>query len=155
MSTNGHGKLGSHVLPLGNEYGPMPTNEIGVPSITALGFLPGWVDLTSIDEMEQNPKLTFPSSISTYHQMRADPQVQGLLTGAIWPLLRMKWYINPNNAPDEMVEHIATDLNLPIIDPYAPPTIVQPTAPGQPPTTPPGSVDVKLNSRSPKPARWR
>ena len=140
--TNGfHTGLGSHVMPIGDADGPRPTTEQGVPSMMALGYTPGWGDLSSFDELETNPKLTFPASISTYHSMRTDPQVQGLLTGAIWPLLRMKWYINPNNAPDEMVEHIATDLNLPIIDPYAPPQMVED----------PNSVDVPLKPGAPKP----
>jgi len=91
-----------------------PTNERG--SMMFEGFLPGWAVLEAADPLENNPKLTFPESISTYHQMRTDPQIQGLLTGAIWPLLRMKWYIDPNGAPDEMVEHISKDYNLPIGD---------------------------------------
>jgi hypothetical protein len=143
--TNGFKQLGSHVLPLGDENGPAPTREIGVPSEMMIGFLPGWSDIDSYDELETNPKLVFPTSIGTYHTMRTDPQVQGLLTGAIWPLLRMKWYINPNNARDEIVEHIATDLNLPIIDPYAPPVLVTPEQPQN-------SVDVSINPKAPKPA---
>lgn len=140
--TNGFSKqLGSHVLPLGDENGPAPTNEVGVQSSLMFGYTPGWTQIDSVDELESNPKLTFPTSISTYHTMRTDPQIQGLLIGAMWPLLRMKWYINPNNAPDEMVEHIATDLNLPIKDPNAPPQIVMPE-----------SVDVPLNPKAPKPA---
>jgi hypothetical protein len=144
--TNGFSRrLGSFVLPIGDENGPQngqPTNELGYPSEMMMGYLPGWGAIDSVDELETNPKLTFPTSILTYHGMRTDPQVQGLLTGAIWPLLRMKWYINPNNAPDEMVEHIATDLNLPIIDPYAPPQIVVPQ----------NTLDVKVGPKAPKPA---
>jgi hypothetical protein len=106
-----------------------PLTERGYVSTEAAamaGFMPSWVVLEANDELETNTKLIFPSSIDTYHNMRTDPQVQGLLTGAIWPLLRMEWYINPNNAPEEMVQHIATDLNLPIIDPNAPPTVLPP-----------------------------
>lgn len=136
------GRLGSNVMPIGDESGPQPLVEKGYPSELMMGYMPGWVAIESADELETNPKLTFPTSISTYHNMRTDPQIQGLLTGAIWPLLRMKWYINPNNAPDEMVEHVATDLNLPIIDPYAPPQIVMPEQ----------SLDVPVGPNAPKPA---
>jgi hypothetical protein len=99
---------------IGNEHGPL--NEIGsvlnYPNIA----LPGWLTFATHDELEDNPKLTFPESINTYHTMRADPQVQGLLTGAIWPLLRMLWYLKPNGANDAAVEKISADLNLPIAD---------------------------------------
>jgi hypothetical protein len=87
------------------------------------GYLPQWSVLEAFDELETNPKLTFPESISTYHNMRTDAQVQGLLTGAIWPLLRMKWFIKPNGAKDEAVEKLSKDLNLPIEDPAAPPPV--------------------------------
>jgi len=115
-----NGKLGSGVLPLGDSNGP--TNEIGtVSDLLANMIVPTWATMDAQDELETNPKLTFPESISTYHGMRTDPQIQGLLTGAIWPLLRMKWFINPNGAPDEMVEHVSADYNLPIEDPRDPP----------------------------------
>jgi len=100
-----------------------PTNEIGSVSQTAIGYIPQWAILEAQDELETNPKLTFPESISTYHSMRTDPQIQGLLTGAIWPLLRMNWYLDPNGAPDEMVDHISADYNLPVDDPMAPPPV--------------------------------
>lgn len=110
--TNGNGngnKLGSGVMPIGQETGTM-SNLLSM----AAGWTPSWSVLDASDELESNPKLTFPTSISTYHSMRTDPQVQGLLTGATWPLLRMRWYIDPNGAKPEIVEHISADLNLPI-----------------------------------------
>jgi hypothetical protein len=76
--------------------------------------LNSWASIQASDELETNAKLMFPESINTYHSMRTDPQIQGLCMGATWPLMRMLWYIDPNGAPDEMVEHISADLNLPI-----------------------------------------
>lgn len=124
--TNG---FGSRVMGL-NQGSRPPTNEIGSYTAWQAGYTPQWSVLQAFDELETNPKLTFPESIFTYHSMRPDPQIQGLLTGAIWPLLRMKWYINPNGARDEIVQKISADYNLPIIDPTVP------TLPPPPPTTP-------------------
>jgi hypothetical protein len=103
--TNGNG-LGSHVMPISADGKP-PTNEIGAVSDLMAGYMPQWSTLEALDELETNPKLTFPESINTYHNMRTDAQVQGLLTGAIWPLLRMKWSINPNGARPEAVDKIS------------------------------------------------
>src|SRR4051794_38736128 len=119
MSANGNSRLGSGVLPLDAGSKP-PTNERGTVSSLIQGYLQQWQTLDAQDELETNLKLTFPESITSYHNMRTDPQVQGLLTGAVWPLLRMRWYIDPNGAPDEQVEHISADYNLPIEDPNAP-----------------------------------
>jgi len=108
--------------------GVLPLDERGsvsnVMSMT-LGNT-NWADIQAEDELETNAKLTFPESIYTYHSMRTDPQVQGLLTGAIWPLLRMKWYIKPNGAKEEAVDKMSKDLNLPVEDPTDPPPVPDP-----------------------------
>lgn len=99
-----------------------PTREVG--SILAdPGFIPAWSKLEPVDDMEINAKFVFPQSINTYHNMRPDPQVQGLLTGTTWPILRMSWYLDPNNADEATVERVSADLNLPIgkPDPENPP----------------------------------
>jgi len=96
-----------------NGTGKPPTTERGSIFMDP-GFMPQWASLMSTDELEENEKLTFPTSIQTYHNMRTDPQVQGLLTGAIWPLLRMGWFIRPNGAKAEIVDKISKDLNLPV-----------------------------------------
>src|SRR6266545_4709299 len=99
------------VLPLGDENGPAPTTELGAV-VNDPGIVTPWTYFTSQDELETNDKLIFPESINTYHTMRTDPQVQGLLTGAIWPLLRMKWFLIPNGADEAIVTKISKDLNL-------------------------------------------
>ena len=117
--TNGQG-TGSFVLPIGDENGPNPpTRELG-SVVNEPSWLTQWHLVTPLDELEGNPKLSFPESIQTYHGMRTDPQVQGLLTGTTWPIQRMKWFLNPNDADDAIVEKLSADLNLPIGD-IAPP----------------------------------
>jgi hypothetical protein len=103
--------MGSFVMPIGDDS--PPTNELG-SVVNEPTWLPQWHTLTPLDELEANPKLTFPESIGTYHSMRTDPQVQGLLTGATWPIYRMNWYLEPNDARPEIVEKLSADLNLPI-----------------------------------------
>jgi hypothetical protein len=125
--------LGSPVMSLDNGSKP-PTTERGTMLQWAASFMPEWSILEAMDELETNSKLTFPTSIDTYHNMRTDPQIQGLLTGAIWPLLRMAWFIDPNGARPEAVDKISADLNLPVEDPAAPPPKIGPT--GVPQSTP-------------------
>lgn len=118
---------GSFVLPIGDENGPSPpTRELG-SVVNEPSWLPQWHILTPLDELEGNPKLAFPESIQTYHGMRTDPQVQGLLTGTTWPIQRMKWFLNPNDADDAIVEKLSADLNLPIgdIDPPDPGSVAR------------------------------
>jgi hypothetical protein len=98
---------------VGNADGPI--NEKG-SVVNEPNYLAHWSDFSAGDDLEENEKLVFPESVFTYHRMRTDPQVQGLLTGAIWPLLRMGWYLKPNGAKDEAVDKISKDLNLPIAD---------------------------------------
>src|SRR5580765_1637389 len=52
-------QLGSGVIPVGNGDKP-PTNEIGSMSEWALGNVGTWSSLQAYDELETNPKLTFP-----------------------------------------------------------------------------------------------
>lgn len=106
------GIQGFKQMPTGDGEGP--TNEIGTV-VDNPGYIPGWETLTDVyDNLETNQKLQFPESINTYHGMRTDPHVQGLLTGATWPLMRMIWFLNPNGAREELVNKISADLNLPI-----------------------------------------
>jgi hypothetical protein len=66
------------------------------------------------DVSEPVPDLAWPQSVTTYSAMRADAQIASLLLAFTLPIRRYGWYIDPNGASDEVVEHIATDLNLPI-----------------------------------------
>src|SRR5215218_2202444 len=46
--------------------------------------------------------------------MRTDAQIASLLLAFTLPIRRFGWFIDPNGARDKVVEHVASDLNLPI-----------------------------------------
>lgn len=106
-------KNGSYVMGL-DKGPPPPSGQQSSPTVDAYLAIPSWTNITAFDPLENNPKLMFPTSIDTYHQMRTDPQIQGLITGSTWPLLRMKWYLDPNGAREEAVAKISADYNLPV-----------------------------------------
>jgi hypothetical protein len=66
------------------------------------------------DVTETVPELAWPNSIATYSKMRTDAQIASLLLAFALPIRRYGWYIEPNGARDEVFEHVAGDLNLPI-----------------------------------------
>jgi hypothetical protein len=64
---------------------------------------------------ETTPELRWPASISVYDQMRKqDAQVQSVLRAVTLPVRRTAWRIEPGEARREVVEHVATDLGLPV-----------------------------------------
>jgi hypothetical protein len=66
------------------------------------------------DVTEPVPELAWPNSITTYSTMRTDAQIASLLLAFTLPIRRYGWYVDPNGARDEVVEQVASDLNLPI-----------------------------------------
>jgi len=67
------------------------------------------------DDGEMLPELKWPESIKVFDAMRRqDAQVQSVLNAVTMPIQRTPWYIDTNGARDEVVEHIADDLGLPI-----------------------------------------
>jgi hypothetical protein len=89
-----------------------PTTELG-HLIDDVGYVPGWGALVA-DQLEVNEYLRFPNNVIAYNQMRNDAQLQGLIAGSLWPLFRMRWYLDSGKARPDIVEKIAADLNLPI-----------------------------------------
>lgn len=85
-----------------------PTTEIGHVTTS----LPTWA--TWIDPTEEVVALQWPLSVSTYQKMRNDGQVGALLRAIFLPIRRRRWAVDPNGARDEIVQHIASDLDLPI-----------------------------------------
>jgi hypothetical protein len=84
-----------------------PVSEIGY-QVTGQGY---WQHL----EEETTPELAWPLSISVYDRMRSqDPQVGSVLRAVTYPVRRTRWWIEPNGARDEVVEHVAADMGLPI-----------------------------------------
>lgn len=101
--------------------GKPPTREVGTGRsvgdggrIIGDGSRAGWNYFMG-DDLEHVPELKDRlTSVKTYHAMRNDAQVQGLYLGSTLPIRRYTWYIEPNGAPDSVVEHIAKSYNLPI-----------------------------------------
>ncbi len=87
---------------------PDPTLEIG----NANSSISPWSSF--YDAAEDNPELRFPNSVNVYDQMRNDDQLSALLLAFVLPIFGYRWYIKPNGARDEVVEHIASDFGLPI-----------------------------------------
>jgi hypothetical protein len=85
-----------------------PTNELGHGNV---GLVP-WSAFS--DVTEPVPELAWPNSINTYSKMRTDAQIASLLLAFTLPIRRYAWCIDPNGARDEVVVHVADDLNLPV-----------------------------------------
>lgn len=67
------------------------------------------------DEYEETAELRWPTSVTVYDKMRRqEAQIRSVLRAVVLPVLRTDWWIEPNGARDEVVELVATDLNLPI-----------------------------------------
>lgn len=91
-----------------------PTDEKGVPGIASTGF-GGLLPWTSfIDDREHAPDVQWPQSVLTYAKMQTDAQAKGLLLATTLPIRRYRWDLEPNGAKPDVVQHVATDLNLPI-----------------------------------------
>ena len=106
----------------------VPTSEQGVPAEnysltpgTTLGGLLPWPSY--VDERELADQLRWPLSVQVYEQMQTDAQVAMLLTAVAAPVRRFRWEVNPENASDEVTEHVATAHGLPVRgdDPEKPP----------------------------------
>jgi hypothetical protein len=67
------------------------------------------------DDVEQAPELRWPLNIPIYDRMRReDAQVGSVLRAVVHPIRRTGWSVDPNGARDEVVRHVARDLNLPV-----------------------------------------
>lgn len=88
-----------------------PQGEQGAVSFTLGGVTP-WAGF--IQEGEYSPDLMYPRSLKVYTKMPRDGQVKGLFRGTTLPIRRFRWMIDPNGAADEVVDHIAQDLGLPV-----------------------------------------
>ena len=65
---------------------------------------------------EDNWELKFPASSGVFAKMgREDAQVTSILKAISLPIQRADWRLDPNGAPDEIVELVADDLRLPIL----------------------------------------
>jgi hypothetical protein len=71
----------------------------------------------ALDQFERVEELTWPYSVWTYARMaREDARIASVLRAVGLPIRRTRWWIAPNGARPEVVEHVARDLGLPIED---------------------------------------
>jgi hypothetical protein len=79
--------------------------------------LGGWLSWgVANDHFETNPECLWPNSVFTYNRMgREDARVASVLRALGLPIRRTQWRIDPNGARDEVVQHIALDLGLPVV----------------------------------------
>lgn len=83
-----------------------PTKELG-------GALPEWTNFgPGFDDV---PNLVWPQSIDMFSKMRLDGQIEALTKAITLPILRRRFAVDKNGAKDEVVEHIAKNLGLPIV----------------------------------------
>ena len=65
---------------------------------------------------EDTPELRWPQNISVYDRMRRqDAQVISVIRAVSLPIRRTEWRIDPNGAPPEVAEFVATNLGLPLM----------------------------------------
>jgi hypothetical protein len=89
------------------------TTEIGYAAEGYLGI--NGQDISFWQTTEDTPELVWPSCVPVYRRMRRqDAQVTSVLRAVALPVRRTGWRIDPAGARPEVVEHIATDLGLPI-----------------------------------------
>ena len=65
---------------------------------------------------EQVPELRWPRNLPVLARMeREDSRVLSLLAAIELPIMQTPWRIDPNGAPDEVVEFVSKNLGLPIV----------------------------------------
>lgn len=68
-----------------------------------------------LNDLEQSPELRWPENLSVFDAMRRqDAQVGSVLRAVTHPIRRTGWWIDPNGARPEVVQHVARDLGLPV-----------------------------------------
>lgn len=67
------------------------------------------------DDVERIPELRWPQSVRTYARMLSeDARISSVYEATTLPLISTRWYIDPNGAPDPVVDLVASDLGLPV-----------------------------------------
>lgn len=71
--------------------------------------------LRRLKSKERNPELVFPRNQFTYEEMvRTSAKVAQITAAVTQLILRATWRVSPNGATDEIVQHVADDLRLPV-----------------------------------------
>lgn len=98
-----------------------PAPAVAVPAVREKGYVldgDASTGLTYTDwlDNEQVPELRWPDNIGIYARMaREDSRVSSLLAAINLPIRRTPWRLDPNGAPDEVTEFVATNLGLPVV----------------------------------------
>jgi hypothetical protein len=95
------------------------TTEIGNAGVAAYTYRAGrGAGLSFIGEtLEEVLDLTWPAAIRTYDRIRrSDGKAASSIRAMFGPILASDWRIHPRNARDEVVQLVAEDLGLPILD---------------------------------------
>lgn len=92
----------------------LAVRERGYASDPSLGG-GSWSALWAAVQQEPNLELAWPASIKVYNRMRReDAQVRSTLSAVTLPLRATTWRLDPGDAPEHVVAHVARDLGLPV-----------------------------------------
>lgn len=94
-----------------------PTTEIGTSSNVVGGFNGnpgGQSSFTFIDTYDYAAKMLWPNRFEPVQKMLTDSQIEGLRQARDLPIRGFRWYIDPEEARDVVVQGVAKDLGLPI-----------------------------------------
>lgn len=101
---------------------PVAKSGTAVPATREKGYVipnVGLMDGYTFEDWltgEQVPELRWPHCLHVLARMeREDSRVASLLAAIAQPILRTQWRIDPNGAPDEVVEFIAKNMVLPVV----------------------------------------
>jgi hypothetical protein len=88
-----------------------PTRDIGTPDL----YYGTWGQGLLTDWWETTADLIWPQSVITYGRMRHDPQLRGIVSAYILPIIRAAWLVDPAGCRDEVAQFVATDLGIPVL----------------------------------------
>lgn len=86
-----------------------PTTEKGY--VVPKGLEGWWPDLGVIEKI---PDLRYPECLTVFEEMMKDPQVFSTVQAVTLPIRSTGWWIDPNGADGEVVQHVAEDMGLPV-----------------------------------------
>jgi len=89
----------------------LPTTDIGTPDLYY-----GYTYAQQADWWENTADLIFPQSMITYGRMRHDPQLKAVVSAILLPILRATWVVDPAGCRDEVVQLVADDLGVGVLD---------------------------------------
>jgi hypothetical protein len=100
--------------------------EVGAMSAptTFTGYVDdaSWYSQVLVDATEQVADLHWPTSVTTFSQMRRDPQLAAVLKALTLPIRQATTQVNPLGARPEAVQLVADGLGLPVADSTTPRT---------------------------------